>query len=126
MKLAGCPGRFFSDLEQIKGLEKKAPEKALKKACQEFEAIFLYQVLKGLEKIVPQDGLFKKSLSQDIYQDLFFQEMSNRMAKRGIGLARILYESLSRQLHPARKTLEARESLISGGKGAIYEKRCPK
>ncbi len=90
-------GENFSDLKQIEALEKKDKQAALKKACQEFEALFLYQILKGLEKTVPKSGLFPETLQQDIYQDLFYQEVSKNLAKRGVGLAKLLYQRLTRE-----------------------------
>jgi len=89
-------GTNFADLKQIEALEKKDKQAALKKACQEFEALFLYQILKGLEKTVPKSGLFPETLQQDIYQDLFYQEVSKALAKRGVGLANLLYQRLKR------------------------------
>jgi len=88
----------FSDLRQIKALEQRDKEAALKKACQEFEALFLYQILKGLDRTVPRSGLFPKSMQKDIYQDLFYQEVSRSLAKRGIGLGELLYRKLSKTL----------------------------
>ncbi len=90
-------GGYFADLKQIEALEKRDKQAALKKACQEFEALFLYQILKGLEETVPKSGLFPESLQKDIYHDLFYQQISKEMAKRGVGLARVLYQRLQKE-----------------------------
>ncbi len=95
MKITSWPENF-SDLRQIKALEQKDQKAALKKACQEFEALILYQILKGLEKTVPESGLLPKSFQHEVYQDLFFQEVSRTLAKRGTGLADLLYRQLSK------------------------------
>ncbi len=87
----------FADLKDIKRLEQKDKKAALKAACQEFEAVILYEILKGLEKTVPKDGLFKQSLQTEIYQDLFYQEVAKILSKRGTGIARLLYHQLSQK-----------------------------
>ncbi len=90
-------GPNFKNLAQLKNLARKDKEAALKKACQEFEAVFLYQILKGLRKTVPEGGLWPKSFQRDLYEDFFYQEVSRRMAERGSGIAALLYQELSRK-----------------------------
>lgn len=97
MKITNIPENF-NDLKEIKALEQRDKKAALRKACQEFEALFLYQILKGLERTVPRSGLFPKSLQEDIYQDLFYQEVSRSLSKRGVGLGDLLYRKLSKTL----------------------------
>ncbi len=84
----------FTDLKYIESLAKKDKKAALRMACQEFEAVVLYQVLKELEKTVPKDGLFKQSFQEKIYQDLFYEEISKELSKRGTGIGDLLYHQL--------------------------------
>jgi len=90
-------GPNFKNLAGLKELARKDREAALKKACQEFEALFLYQILKGLRKTIPEGGLWPKSFQREIYEDFFYQEVSRRMAGRGSGLARLLYQELAKK-----------------------------
>ncbi|AEH44343.1 Flagellar protein FlgJ [Thermodesulfatator indicus DSM 15286] len=94
MKLTGFD---LKSVYQLERLAQKHKDKALRKACQEFEAIFLYQILKGLKKTIPESGFWPKSFQRDMYEDLFYQEVSLKMAERGTGLSKMLYRELSRK-----------------------------
>ncbi len=85
----------FKNLAQLKRLARHDRELALKKACQEFEAIFVYQILKGLKSTVPEGGLFPKSFQREIFEDFFYQEVSREVAARGTGLSKLLYQKLA-------------------------------
>ena len=73
----------------------KVDEKLLK-ACQEFEAIFINQMLTAMRQTVPKSGLLKQGLAHNIYEDMLYQQYANGMAKTAhFGLARLLYSQLS-------------------------------
>ena len=88
-------GPDFRNLSALKALAQRDREEALKRACQEFEALFLYQILKGLKKTVPEGGLFPKSFQREMYEDFFYQEISREVAARGTGLGKLLYQKLA-------------------------------
>ncbi|NPA49964.1 MAG: hypothetical protein GXO20_08280 [Thermodesulfobacteria bacterium] len=90
-------GPNFKNLEALKKLSQKDREAALKKACQEFEALFLYQILKGLRKTVPEGGFWPKSFQRELYEDFFYQEVSREVAARGTGLGKLLYRELAKK-----------------------------
>ncbi|MDR0843143.1 MAG: peptidoglycan DD-metalloendopeptidase family protein [Acidobacteriota bacterium] len=67
----------------------------LKKAAQEFEAVFIGQLLKVMRETIeesdPEGGGFGKT----IYTELFDQEVARGMAQRGaLGIGDIIYKSL--------------------------------
>jgi len=67
----------------------------LKKACSDFEAIFIYYMLQSMRKTIPQGGLFNKNFEFKIYQSMLDQAISSEIAKRGeFGIGKILYEKL--------------------------------
>jgi flagellar protein FlgJ len=82
-----------------KGSEvKKIDEGKLKKVCEDFESIFISQMLKMMRQTIPKSGLLDGGTQQDTYLSLFDQELSKNMAKRGgIGLGKILYQSVMNQ-----------------------------
>jgi murein DD-endopeptidase MepM/ murein hydrolase activator NlpD len=81
-----------------KPLEKK--EKELKKACQDFEAIFTYQLLKSMRNTIEKCDLFHGGQGEEIYESLLDQELSKKMAGSGENsLAESLYRQLSKILH---------------------------
>ncbi len=87
-------GPDFRNLAGLKELAKRDRNRALKEACQEFEALFLYQLLKEMRRCVPESGFWPKSLARDLYEDLYYQEVSREVARRGTGLGQILYQQL--------------------------------
>jgi murein DD-endopeptidase MepM/ murein hydrolase activator NlpD len=69
----------------------------LQKACQEFESLFLFYLLKTLRKTIPSGSFLGKSPGKDIYNSLIDQEVAKAMSQRGgIGIAQMLMRELSR------------------------------
>ena len=78
--------------------EKGMDEVKLKKACQDFEAVFIGQIWKQMRSSVPKDGLLN-SKEQESYMSMFDQELSVKMSQSGgIGLSDMLYANLSERL----------------------------
>ncbi len=80
-------------------LRSKDPE-ALKKACKGVESLFVNMMLKEMRKSIPKSGLFQESMQRDIYTSLFDQQVAQEVSGvgRGIGIADMLYEQLSRKM----------------------------
>ena len=77
---------------------KKIDEGKLKKACEDFETIFISQMLKVMRQTITKSGLLDGGSQQDTYLSLFDEELSKSMAKRGgIGLGKILYQNIMNQ-----------------------------
>lgn len=91
------------------GLEQRPDQdKAkLRKACQDFEAVFIGQIWKQMRSSVPSEGMLHSKEEQS-YLSMFDQEMSIKMARSGgIGLSDLLYDNLSQRLLNASKDTEA-------------------
>ena len=74
---------------------KKIDEGKLKKACEEFESIFVSQLFKVMRQTIPKSGLLDGGSQQDAYLSLFDEELSKSLAKKGgIGLGKILYQNI--------------------------------
>ena len=85
---------------------KRLDEERLKKACVDFEAIFIQQILKSMRQTVLRSDLFGKGTERDILESLLDQEWSKGLARRGMGLGKVLYQQLERQgkvNHPDRR-----------------------
>ena len=86
---------------------KNLDEGKLKKACEDFESIFISKMLKVMRQSIPKTGLLDGGSQQDMYLSLFDEELSKSMAKRGgMGLGKILYQNImnpgkNRNLPPA-------------------------
>jgi flagellar protein FlgJ len=77
---------------------------AMKAAAQQFEALFLSMILKGMRESLPQDGLFNTQQTK-LYTQLLDEEISQQVAKQGLGLA----DQMLRQM-VANGQLDAKET----------------
>jgi len=76
-------------------LEEKDDVK-LKKACEDFESIFVNMLFKSMRNTVQEGGLTKKSHAREMFEGMLNEEMANSISKgQGIGIAKILYDSIS-------------------------------
>jgi flagellar protein FlgJ len=89
--------------------EKGLDEAKLRKACQDFEAVFIGQIWKQMRSSVPKDGMLH-SKEEESYLSMFDQELSVKMAAGGgIGLSEMLYANLSERLvNASRDTASAK------------------
>jgi peptidoglycan hydrolase FlgJ len=74
---------------------KEIADEKLKKACGDFEAIFIAKMLKTMRQGIPKSRLLDGGIQEDIYNSLFDEEVSRSLAqKRGLGIGKMLYESI--------------------------------
>ena len=67
----------------------------LKKVAEEFEAIFIAQLLKIMRETIEESGMEGGGFGKGIYTELFDQEVAVSMARRGaLGIGDIIYKSL--------------------------------
>jgi len=77
----------------------KGDEESLKKACTEFEAMFLQMMYKQMKAAIPQADLIPKSVGRDIYESMLDEKLVEQAAESGgVGIADTLYKQLSNQL----------------------------
>jgi soluble lytic murein transglycosylase-like protein len=55
----------------------------LKKACQDFESIFIYYMLKSMRSSDSKSNMFGEGLGSDIFQQMFDQGLADKMASSG-------------------------------------------
>jgi len=68
----------------------------LYKACQDFEALFIKQMLDVMRQTVQKDGILDGGMSEDIFQDMLYDEYSKKMAQTAqFGLADTIYNQVS-------------------------------
>lgn len=85
---------------QVQGARKTAADTAsperLRKACSDFESIFMQQVLQQMRRTVPQDGLLNGGQAEQVYTSMLDGEMAKTFSEgRGLGLSEVLYRQLS-------------------------------
>jgi murein DD-endopeptidase MepM/ murein hydrolase activator NlpD len=116
------------DIKKLKstseGLSAKTGEAAkLDKAASEFEALFIYQMLKTMRESSMKEDLFSGGKGEEVYTSMLDQEMSTVMSEgEGIGLKSALVEQLLANLEPGGKDGLAETSAnISVNKGAAIK-----
>ncbi len=79
-------------------------EAKLHKACTDFEAIILRQMLKLMRDTVPKDGLFPQSHATEMYQGMHDAALADNLAQgKGMGFGDLLFRQLSGQILPYSK-----------------------
>ena len=121
-------------LGQLKLQASKTPDKALKAAAQQFEALFMNMMLKSMRDATPQDGTMDNEQTK-MFTGMLDQQLAQNMSSgRGIGLADMLVKQLSQsgqastlssalkgqqQLAPGAFNLNPQSSTINPGSPAV-------
>jgi flagellar protein FlgJ len=70
----------------------------LYKVCLDFEAIFIKQMLNVMRKTVEKEGLLDGGMSEDIFEDMLYDEYAKKMAETAqFGLAETMYIQINNQ-----------------------------
>lgn len=95
---------------------KKIDEKKLRQAGEDFEALFINQLLQGMRRTVFQSKILGDAPGKEIYQSLFDRELSKKMAHQGgLGLGKIMVQ----------KVLEKESRKSSPATGALQQQAVP-
>lgn len=78
---------------------KQEREERLKKACADFESLFLYSLLKEMRSTIPKSGLTQEMQGKDTYRTIVDQKVSERLAEQGgVGLQQMLFKQIKKGL----------------------------
>jgi flagellar protein FlgJ len=94
---ADLTSKFALDVQGVNQLRfdaKQSSPEALKQAAQQFEAVFMNMLMKSMREAAPQDGMFDSEQTR-MYTSMLDQQLTQRMASRGIGLADVMVRQLS-------------------------------
>jgi len=81
--------------QQAKQIDKKSN---LYKVCQDFEAIFIKQMLNVMRKTINKTGLLDGGYAEEIFEDMLYDEYAKKMAENAqFGLSDKLYNQLAQQ-----------------------------
>jgi flagellar protein FlgJ len=113
-------GKFALDANGLGDLKKSAkagsPE-ALKGAATQFESMFINMMMKSMRDATPQDGMLDSQESKT-YTGMLDQQMSQKLAKRGIGLADVLVRQMTAQQAGQQAALGIGAEQPAGGAGS--------
>lgn len=104
---SGLTAAAAPPVQRPSGSGKKIDEKRLKQAAQDFEALFINQLLQSMRRTVGKSGLLGDAPGKDVYQSLFDREISRKLAQQGgLGLGntmvqKILEKEKGRTAHPS-------------------------
>ncbi len=114
---ADLSSKFALDVQGVNQLKldaRQSSPEALKQAAQQFEAVFMNMLMKSMREATPQDGMFDSEQTR-MYTSMLDQQLTQRMASRGIGLAEVMVRQLSSVL--AVPNGESAEPAIEGAQG---------
>ena len=77
----GTPVKDISSAKKAEDEDKK-----LRKACADFEAFFVYYMLKTMRETVPKSNFLGNSSGKDTYNMMMDQKIAENVANRGNGL----------------------------------------
>lgn len=80
-------------LNALKTQSLKNPDKAAETAAQQFEALFIQQMMKTMREAGGESEFFNSNAMRT-YTDMLDQQFSSELAQRGIGLAEQLLSEL--------------------------------
>lgn len=92
------PGQMTDLLNRVQTekFQNAKEKKELQKVCADFEGVLLNYMFQAMKKTVGDAGLFGDSFRKDMYESLFFEKISQKIAEtRGIGIGEALYRQLS-------------------------------
>lgn len=112
-------GRGLAGLKASAG---QSPEKAVKAAAREFEALFLNQVMKSMRESLPKDGPFHSNATQS-YTQMLDHELSRSLSARGTGLAAMIEKQLARSLPAKAGVAGAASSATASAAAKAYVAR---
>ena len=67
----------------------------LRSSCREFEAIYVMEMYKSMRKTVPDSGMFKKGMAEEVYREMIDMELAKKTAAGdGMGIGKAMYDQL--------------------------------
>jgi flagellar protein FlgJ len=107
-------------LDALRQSSKDNSPESLKAAATQFEALFMSMMLKSMRQAGGQDGMFDNEQSR-MYTSMLDQQLSQKMASRGIGLADAMVRQLSNNAMTQALQSESSPPLPMGGLGGVNQ-----
>lgn len=107
-------------LDALRQSSKDNSPESLKAAASQFEALFVSMMLKSMRQAGGQDGMFDNEQSR-MYTSMLDQQLSQKMASRGIGLADAMVRQLSNNAMTQALQSENAPPVPMGGLGSASQ-----
>ena len=82
-------------IDDMQLLSRQDSKKALREAAKQFEALFFQMLVKSMRDATLKSGLIDSQQTQ-FYVEMYDQQLSQTLAGKGIGLADMMVEQLTR------------------------------
>lgn len=82
-------------IDDLQLLSRQDSKKALREAAKQFEALFFHMLVKSMRDATIKSGLIDSQQTQ-FYTEMYDQQLSQTLASKGIGLADMMVEQLTR------------------------------
>ncbi len=82
-------------IDDLQLLSRQDSKKALQEAAKQFEALFFHMLVKSMRDATVKSGLIDSQQTQ-FYTEMYDQQLSQTLASKGIGLADMMVEQLTR------------------------------
>jgi len=84
-------------VDQLRSRARRDPQEGLKQAARQFEALFLNMMVKSMRDATPKEGLFDSDQSR-FYTQMLDQQLVQNLSEKGIGLADMIVQQLSKTI----------------------------
>ena len=111
-------------LGELKQSAKAGSPAALKEAATQFEAMFINMMMKSMREATPQEGIMDNQQSK-MFTGMLDQQMSQNLAKRGVGLADMLTRQLTSNQMGAQAMAIGAEGMAAGKAAAAANALAP-
>ncbi len=110
--------------DALRAQAQKDPQRALKAAARQFEALFMNMMLKSMRDATPQDGMFDNDQTR-LYTSLLDQQLAQSLSAQGVGLADIIIKQLSRVSGPEAPRSPPAAAISAPSQGAAETRSSP-
>jgi len=93
-------------LDKLRSVANQDPAKAVRQVATQFEALFMQMVLKSMREATPKSGMLDSN-EQQTYTSMLDDQLAQKIAAGGTGLADVIARQLSRNLSTPAATSNA-------------------
>lgn len=86
---------------RLKNAMNKQDDAGLKKACNDFEGIFLKMMYKQMKATVPKSELIESDYGKEVFDSMLDEKLMDEASQtQGMGLSDMLYKQLRKKMEP--------------------------
>jgi len=111
-------------LGELKQGPRRGAPAALKEAATQFEAMFINMMMKSMREATPQEGIMDNQQSK-MFTGMLDQQLSQNLAKRGMGLADVLTRQLTANQMGAQALAIGADGVAAGKAAAAASAMAP-